>query len=107
MILRSILYPIKSYSRKLSRIPAATAEPITPATFGAIACISKWFDGSSRKPSICDTLALSGTAETPAEPIKGFILFSSDKNKFIDFAFLLKPLFLLQLNIILIIHFLM
>ena len=31
---------------KLIRIPAATAEPITPATFGAMACMRRWFDGS-------------------------------------------------------------
>ena len=29
------------YPRKLRRMPAATAEPMTPATFGAIACISR------------------------------------------------------------------
>lgn len=29
------------YIRKLSSVPAATAEPITPATLGAMACISK------------------------------------------------------------------
>ncbi|SDB82997.1 hypothetical protein SAMN05216323_100247 [Williamwhitmania taraxaci] len=29
------------YDRKLSKIPAATALPITPATFGPMACISK------------------------------------------------------------------
>ena len=29
------------YSKKLINIPAAMAEPITPATFGAIACISR------------------------------------------------------------------
>lgn len=29
------------YPRKLSRMPAATAEPMTPATFGPIACISR------------------------------------------------------------------
>jgi hypothetical protein len=39
------------YIRKLSRIPAATAEPITPATFGPIACISKWFVLSYSKPT--------------------------------------------------------
>ena len=26
--------------------PAATAEPMTPDTFGAMACMSRWFDGS-------------------------------------------------------------
>ena len=29
------------YPSMLRRIPAATAEPITPATFGPIACINK------------------------------------------------------------------
>ena len=29
------------YIKNPNRIPAATAEPITPATFGPIACISK------------------------------------------------------------------
>lgn len=29
------------YSKKLNKIPAATADPITPETFGAMACISK------------------------------------------------------------------
>lgn len=31
----------KSYPNMLNIIPAATAEPITPATFGPIACINK------------------------------------------------------------------
>lgn len=30
-----------SYPKKPNKIPAATAEPITPATFGPIACINK------------------------------------------------------------------
>ena len=40
-------YPYKSsyyifyYFKNASKIPAATAEPITPATFGPIACISR------------------------------------------------------------------
>ena len=29
------------YSKKLSMIPAATAEPITPDTLGAMACMSR------------------------------------------------------------------
>lgn len=29
------------YIKKLNKVPAATAEPITPDTFGAIACISR------------------------------------------------------------------
>jgi hypothetical protein len=36
-----LLFGYICYPRKLSRIPAATAEPITPATFGAIACIRR------------------------------------------------------------------
>ncbi|KAA4562063.1 hypothetical protein F3B51_18245, partial [Bacteroides ovatus] len=39
--LRSYLLYNVSYIKNPSRIPAATAEPITPATFGPIACISK------------------------------------------------------------------
>ena len=48
--------------------------PITPATFGPIACISKKFVGSDSEPTFCDTLAAIGTADTPAEPIRGLIL---------------------------------
>ena len=33
--------PFKNYPRNPSKIPAATAEPITPATFGPMACISR------------------------------------------------------------------
>ena len=33
------------YPKKLNNIPAATAEPITPATLGPIACISRKFEG--------------------------------------------------------------
>ena len=29
------------YPKKLNNMPAATAEPITPATLGAIACIRR------------------------------------------------------------------
>lgn len=36
-LINSINHPMKNERR----IPAATALPITPATFGAIACISK------------------------------------------------------------------
>ncbi len=67
-----------------SSTPAETAEPITPATFGPIACISKKFPGSAFCPSTCDTRAAIGTADTPAEPIRGLIL--SLKNLFITFA---------------------
>ena len=56
--------------------PAETAEPITPATFGPMACMSRKLPGSSFWPTTCDTLAAIGTAETPAEPIKGLMLTS-------------------------------
>jgi|GEM_PF-3131839 len=41
-----------AYIKKLSKIPAATAEPITPATLGAMACISRWLVGSSFSPIV-------------------------------------------------------
>lgn len=34
-----------SYPKNDNKIPAATAEPITPATLGPMACISKKFEG--------------------------------------------------------------
>jgi len=42
-------------------------------------------------PSFCTTLALSGTADTPAAPTNGFILFSSLKNKFMILAKISPP----------------
>ena len=54
-------------------VPAATAVPITPATFGPIACISRKFVGSASAPTFWDTRAAIGTADTPAEPIRGLI----------------------------------
>ena len=42
--------------------------------------------GLYSKPTLFDTLAAIGTALTPAEPIKGLILFSLDENRFIIFA---------------------
>ena len=74
------------YPRKLRRIPAATADPITPATFGAMACIRRWLFLSNSRPTFWDTRAASGTAETPAFPIRGLILFSSLQNKFMNFT---------------------
>ena len=62
------------FPNKARNTPAATADPITPATLGPIACISKKFDGFAFWPSTWDTLAAIGTAETPAEPIRGLIL---------------------------------
>ena len=43
---------IQFYNKKLSKIPAATAEPITPETLGAMACISRWLLGSFLSPSV-------------------------------------------------------
>ena len=51
---------------KLSNTPAATAEPITPATFGPMACISRKFCGLASRPTLFDTRAAIGTADTPA-----------------------------------------
>ena len=53
--------------------PAATAVPITPATFGPIACMSRKFVGSASAPTFCETLAAIGTADTPADPMSGLI----------------------------------
>ena len=53
--------------------PAATPEPITPATLGPIACISRKLVGLAFWPSTCDTRAAIGTADTPADPMSGFI----------------------------------
>ena len=39
------------------KVPAATAVPITPATFGPIACISRKFVGSASAPTFWDTRA--------------------------------------------------
>ena len=54
-------------------MPAATAEPITPDTFGPMACIKRWFCEFASNPTWFTTLAAIGTAETPAAPIKGFM----------------------------------
>ena len=48
---------------------------MTPATFGAMACMIKKFWGSSLAPTIWQTRAESGTADTPAAPMMGLILF--------------------------------
>ena len=61
------------YLNMIKRTPAATADPITPAIFGPMACINRKFLGFSSCPSFCTTLAAIGTAETPADPIIGFI----------------------------------
>jgi len=56
-------FPLKYYLKIESNTPAATAEPITPATLGPIACISKMFPGFSSEPTLETTLAAIGTAE--------------------------------------------
>ena len=54
--------------------PAAMAEPITPATFGPIACISRKLFGLASAPTFWLMRAAMGTAETPALPIKGLMV---------------------------------
>ena len=54
--------------------PAATPEPITPATLGPMACINRKLEGFAFCPSTCDTRAAIGTADTPAEPMSGLIV---------------------------------
>src|SRR5690554_2818244 len=72
---RALSFPQSGYQlTKASRIPAATAEPITPATFGPMACISRKFCGLDSSPTLFDTRAAIGTADTPADPIRGLIL---------------------------------
>src|SRR5690554_1555374 len=82
-------YSVKHYksNNQLSSLiitPAATAEPITPATFGPIACISRKFCGFASRPTLLETRAAIGTADTPAEPINGLI--GSLLNLFISLA---------------------
>ena len=62
-------------------MPAAAADPMTPARLGPIACINRWLVLSYFNPCTWETLAAMGTAETPAEPIRGFIF--SFKKRFI------------------------
>src|SRR5690554_4281992 len=82
-----VLYNYSSENNQLRSLiitPAATAEPITPATFGPIACISRKFCGLASRPTLLETRAAMGTADTPAEPINGLI--GSLVNLFISFA---------------------
>ena len=53
--------------------PAATADPITPDTFGPIACMRRKFCVSASCPTLLDTRAAIGTAETPADPMSGLV----------------------------------
>ena len=50
------------------------AEPMTPATLGPMACISRKLEGLAFWPSTLDTRAAIGTADTPAEPMRGLTL---------------------------------
>ncbi len=54
-------------------MPAAMADPITPATLGPIACISRKFCEFASRPTLLATRAAIGTAETPAAPMIGLI----------------------------------
>ena len=47
---------------------------MTPATLGPMACISRKLEGFSFWPTTWDTRAAMGTADTPAEPMRGFTL---------------------------------
>src|SRR5690606_16610079 len=49
------------------------ADPITPATLGPMACINRKLCGLASRPTLLDTRAAIGTADTPAEPISGLI----------------------------------
>jgi hypothetical protein len=53
--------------------PAAVAVPMTPATLGPMACIKRKLVGLACCPTFWETLAAMGTAETPADPIRGLI----------------------------------
>ena len=46
----------------------------------------RWLLGSDSLPTISDTRALSGTADTPALPMSGLILCPSRQNKFMNFT---------------------
>ena len=47
---------------------------MTPATLGPMACISRKLEGLFFWPTVLATRAAMGTAETPAEPIRGLTL---------------------------------
>ena len=66
---------VNRYIKKLHRIPAQMAEPITPDELQAMPCISRKLVGSSFRPIKWTSRAEPGTAETTAAPNRGFILF--------------------------------
>lgn len=76
----------KSYEKNPSNVPAATAEPITPATLGPIACMRRKFLRSYSSPRLLEIRAAIGTALTPALPMRGLILLSLGRKMFIIFT---------------------
>ena len=66
-------YVIISYDRNPNSAPAATAEPITPPTFGPMACMRRKLWRSYSSPRLLEIRAAIGTALTPALPISGLI----------------------------------
>ena len=59
--------------------PAATAEPMTPATLGPMACISRKLEGFSFWPTVWDTRAAMGTADTTGGADEGIHLAAGGK----------------------------
>ncbi|SCJ53256.1 Uncharacterised protein [uncultured Blautia sp.] len=57
---------------------------MTPATLGPMACISRKLPGLASWPTFWDTRAAMGTADTPAEPMRGLIF--SLRNRFMNLA---------------------
>jgi len=56
-----------------------------------MACISRWLVLSYSNPITCETLALSGTAETPAFPINGLIFCPSFRKRLIILTNITPP----------------
>jgi len=80
------------YFKRVKNTPAATADPITPATFGPIAAISRLtLPSVSLDTNDWTTRADIGTAETPAAPMQGLIFFDAGKKIFIAFAKRIPP----------------
>ena len=74
------------YDRNPKRAPAATAEPMTPATLGPMACMSRKLWRSYSRPRLLEIRALIGTALTPALPISGLSFLSDGRKRFISFT---------------------
>lgn len=60
------------HSNKVIKIPATIAEPMVLETIGPIACINRWLCGLYSNPSLWETRAAIGIADTPELPISGF-----------------------------------